>query len=90
MQLTAAEVVKRSLNGRRVRLKARLIGQSANATEFVYQLEDGTQRFNAVLLRSDATHETVGLSRDSVLEVTGVALIQNGTAAWPGVALDSG
>ena len=49
----------------------------------------GQQRFNAVLLRNDATRETVGLSRDSVLELTGVALIQNGTAEWPGVAPDS-
>jgi diguanylate cyclase (GGDEF)-like protein/PAS domain S-box-containing protein len=83
LQLTAADVVKRSLNGRRVRLKARLISQSANATEFVYQLEEGAQRFNAILLRSAATHDIVGLSRDSVLEVTGVALIQSGSPEWP-------
>ncbi len=87
LRLTAAEVVKRSLNGRQVRLKARLISQSATESEFVYQLEDGEQRFNAVLLRNDATHEVVGLSRDSVLQVTGVALIQNGTAEWPGALL---
>jgi diguanylate cyclase (GGDEF)-like protein/PAS domain S-box-containing protein len=87
LHLTAAEVVQRSLNGRRVHLKARLIGQSANATEFVYQLEDGTQRFNAVLLRNDATREVVGLSRDSILDLTGVALIQKGTAEWPGALM---
>jgi diguanylate cyclase (GGDEF)-like protein/PAS domain S-box-containing protein len=87
LELTAAEVVKRSLNGKRVRLKARLVGQSATPTEFVYQLEEGTQRFNAVLLRNDATHEIVGLSRDSVLVVTGVALIEKGTAEWPGALL---
>jgi len=83
LQLTAAEVVKRSLDGRRVHLKAHLISQSANATEFVYQLQDGEQRFNAVLLRSDVTGETVGLQRDSVLELTGVALIRSGTSEWP-------
>lgn len=87
LQLTAAEVIKRSLNGRRVHLKARLIGQSANPTEFVYQLEDGAQRFNAVLPRSDAAREIVSLSRDSILEITGVALIQNGSAEWPGALL---
>jgi diguanylate cyclase (GGDEF)-like protein/PAS domain S-box-containing protein len=87
LRLTAAEIIKRSLHGKRVRLKARLVGQSANATEFVYQLEEGTQRFNAILLRNNATHETVGLSRDSVLEVTGVALTQKGTADWPGALL---
>jgi diguanylate cyclase (GGDEF)-like protein/PAS domain S-box-containing protein len=83
LQLTANEVIKRSLNGRRVHLKARLIGQSANANEFVYQLEDGTQRFNAVLLRNDATREIVGLSKGSILELTGVALIEGGTPEWP-------
>jgi diguanylate cyclase (GGDEF)-like protein/PAS domain S-box-containing protein len=83
LQLTAADVVKRSLNGRRVHLKARLISQSANATEFVYQLESGGQRFNAVLLKSDSTHETVGLSSDSILELTGIALIQSGNPEWP-------
>jgi diguanylate cyclase (GGDEF)-like protein/PAS domain S-box-containing protein len=87
LEVTAAEVVQHSLNGRRVHLKARLIGQSANASEFVYQLEEGTQRFNAILRRNDATHEVVGLSRDSVLEVTGVALIHNGSAAWPDALL---
>jgi diguanylate cyclase (GGDEF)-like protein/PAS domain S-box-containing protein len=87
LRVTAAEAVQRSLNGRRVRVKARLIGQSANETEFVYQLEDGSQRFNAVLLRNDVTREVVGLSHDSVLDLTGVALIQNGTAEWPGALL---
>ena len=81
--LTAAEVVKRSLNGRRVHLEARLISQSANAAEFVYQLESGGQRFNAVLMRSDTARETVVLAPGSRLELTGVALIQSGTPEWP-------
>ncbi|MFZ1083998.1 MAG: sensor domain-containing diguanylate cyclase [Terracidiphilus sp.] len=80
---TAAEVVKRSLNGKLVRVKARLISQSANATEIVYQLESEGQRFNAVLPRSDATRELVGLTRGSVLELNGIALIQGGTQEWP-------
>ena len=83
LELTAEEVVKRSLDRRRVHLKARLISQEADATEFVYQLQEGGQLFNAVLLRSDATRETVGLQRDSVLELTGVALIRSGTPEWP-------
>lgn len=81
--LTAAEAVKRSLNGSRVHIRARLISQSANATEFVYRLESGGERFNAVMLRNNSTSETLGLSRDSVLELTGVALIQGGTPEWP-------
>lgn len=87
IQLSAAEIIRHSINGKRVRLKAHLIGQNATATEFVYQLEEGTQRFNAVLLRNDATNEIVGLSRDSILEVTGVALIQNGNEGRPDALL---
>jgi diguanylate cyclase (GGDEF)-like protein/PAS domain S-box-containing protein len=73
---TAAEVVKNSLDGSRVHLKAHLISQSTDATEVVYQLQDGDQRFKAVLLRSDASGAAVGLAPDSVLELTGVALLQ--------------
>jgi len=83
LQVTAAEIIRHAINGKRVRLKTHLIGQSATATEFVYELEQGTQRFNAVLLRNDATREIVGLSRDSVLEVTGVALIQDRNEGGP-------
>jgi diguanylate cyclase (GGDEF)-like protein/PAS domain S-box-containing protein len=80
---TAAEILKHSLNGRRVHLKAQLVDQNKNATEFVYQLQDGTQHFHAVLLRGDSVTETVRLAPNSVLDLTGVALIQNGNAAWP-------
>jgi len=83
LELNAAEVVKRSLNGRRVHLHARLISQSANAAEFVYQLESGGQRFNAVLMRGDTARETVVLAPGSHIELTGVALIQGGTSEWP-------
>jgi diguanylate cyclase (GGDEF)-like protein/PAS domain S-box-containing protein len=82
-RVTAAEILKHSLDGRRVHLKARLIGQSANATEFVYEFQEGNQSFHAVLLRGDSTRDTVGLTPDSVLELTGVALIQRGSPEWP-------
>ncbi|MGA2673312.1 MAG: EAL domain-containing protein [Terracidiphilus sp.] len=83
IQLTAAAIVKHAFNGRRVRLKGRLTGQQANATEFVYDLEDGGQSFTAILPRSDATREMMSLPRDSVLELTGVAVLQHGTSVWP-------
>lgn len=83
LEMNAANIVKQSLSGRRVHMKARLIGQSASATEFVYQLDDGGQRFNAVLLRNETTRETVGLTHQSVLELTGIALVQGGTPEWP-------
>lgn len=79
LHLTAAEVLKGALNGRRVFLHARLISQTEGPAEIVYQLEDGGQRFDAILLRNSATHDTVQLTPDSVLDLTGVALIQDGT-----------
>ena len=83
LRLTAAEVVKHGLNGRRVHLRASLIGQSSNATETVYRLEGAGERFNAVLLRNDAMRETVSLTPGSVLDLTGVALLQSGRPEWP-------
>jgi diguanylate cyclase (GGDEF)-like protein/PAS domain S-box-containing protein len=83
LDLTAEEVLKRSLNGRRVRLKAHLISQSASATEYLFLLDDGQQRFSAKLLRNNATREVVGLAADSNLELTGVAVIRTATPQWP-------
>jgi diguanylate cyclase (GGDEF)-like protein/PAS domain S-box-containing protein len=83
LDVTAAEALKRSLNGRQVHLKARLVSQSVNATKYVYEFEDGELRFSATLQRNDATRETVVLSRDSILELTGVAVIRGGTPEWP-------
>ena len=83
LNLSAAEILKRSLNGRQVHLKARLISQTANDTGVVYQLEDGDQRFTASLLQADAARQTVNLSRNSILELTGVAVVRKGTSEWP-------
>jgi diguanylate cyclase (GGDEF)-like protein/PAS domain S-box-containing protein len=83
LQTTVDDVLKHSLNGRRVHLRARLIGQSVNALEFVYQLEDHGQRFNAILPRTDATREIVRLSPNSELKLTGVALVQGVNKEWP-------
>ncbi|MFZ1083494.1 MAG: EAL domain-containing protein [Terracidiphilus sp.] len=83
LNLSAAEIIKRSLNGWQVHLKARLISQTANDTGVVYQLEDGDQRFTATLLQNDAARQAVGLARNSELEVTGVAVVRKGTSEWP-------
>jgi len=83
LRLTAAEGVKRSLNGTRVRLNARLVSQSSNETEFIYKLESGELRFNAVLLRNEAARDTVNLAPGSTLELTGMAVVQGGSPEWP-------
>ena len=83
LNLTAQEILKQSLTGRRVRVRARLLSQTATATGYVYVLEDGDQRFAATLLRNDSTREIIGLARNSLLELTGVPVIQGGTPQWP-------
>jgi PAS domain S-box-containing protein len=83
IETTAEDVLKRSLNGKQVRLKAHLISQSTSTSGYVYQLEDGDQRFSATLLRTESTSEFVGLSRNSDLQLTGVAVIRSATAEWP-------
>ena len=83
LHLTATEIVRGSLDGKRVHLTARLIRQSANATEFVYQLEDGNQQFNAVIRRTESTRETMALAANSMLEVTGVSILEDGRHGWP-------
>jgi uncharacterized protein YhbP (UPF0306 family) len=83
LDLTAEEVLKRFLNGRRVRLRAHLISQSSSATEYLFLLEDGQQRFSAKLLRNNAAREVVGLASDSNLELTGVVVIRSATPQWP-------
>jgi diguanylate cyclase (GGDEF)-like protein/PAS domain S-box-containing protein len=83
LTLSAAEIIKRSLNGWQVHLNARLISQSANDTGVVYQLEDGDQRFTATLLQNDAARQAVNLAHNSILEVTGVAVVRKGTSQWP-------
>jgi diguanylate cyclase (GGDEF)-like protein/PAS domain S-box-containing protein len=83
LDLSAEEVLKNHLNGRRVRLRAHLISQTATATEYLLLLDDGRQRFSAKLLRSNAARELVGLASDSNLELTGVAVIRSATPQWP-------
>jgi len=83
LNLTAEEILEQSLSGKRVRVRARLLSQTATATGYVYLLEDGDRRFTATLLRNDPTREIVGLARNSLLELTGVPVIQGGTPKWP-------
>jgi diguanylate cyclase (GGDEF)-like protein/PAS domain S-box-containing protein len=87
LDVTAEEAIKRLLNGRRVHLNGRLISQSATATGYVYQFEDGDLQFSAALQRNDATRETVVLTRDSILELTGVAIIHGATPERPATLL---
>jgi diguanylate cyclase (GGDEF)-like protein/PAS domain S-box-containing protein len=82
-EVTASEALQRGLNGVRVRIRAHLVGQNASATEFVFYLDDGKQRFSARLERNEATREIVGMPNGAYLRLTGVAVIRKGTPQWP-------
>jgi diguanylate cyclase (GGDEF)-like protein/PAS domain S-box-containing protein len=83
LDVTAAEVVGRSLNGWRVRLKARLISQKTLPLEYEYQFEDGSQRFTAILSNNSESRGLVGLPSDVLLQLTGVAIIRSRTPERP-------
>ena len=83
LRLSAAEVLKTSLHGRLVKLRARLMEQTENPTEHVFLLEDGDQRFSAVLPKANAGARVVSLPVGSILELTGVAVIQDATPGQP-------
>jgi len=84
LDLTAEQAVKPEMNGMRVRLRARLLSQSANQEGYDYQFEDGDVRFTAELMHNDATREIVSLLPNSALELTGVAVLQGATPERPG------
>jgi diguanylate cyclase (GGDEF)-like protein/PAS domain S-box-containing protein len=83
LEVSASQVLERGLSGMRVRLSAQLVGQSTNATEFVFFLDDGKQRFSARLPRNEITREIVGLPEGAFLKLTGVAVIRKVKSQWP-------
>ncbi len=83
LRLSAAEVLKASLHGRLVKLQARLIGHTEDATQHIFLLQDGNVRFSAVLPKASAGARVVSLPSESVLELTGVAVIHEATPERP-------
>jgi diguanylate cyclase (GGDEF)-like protein/PAS domain S-box-containing protein len=83
LRISAADIVRGSLDGKRVHLTARLLSQSANAHAFFFQMRDGDERFSAVMRRTDSTTETMRLPPGSVLEVTGFSVLKDGSPGSP-------
>jgi diguanylate cyclase (GGDEF)-like protein/PAS domain S-box-containing protein len=87
LTLSASDLMKGSYNGRRVRLRARLTGQSEGAHAYIYQLADGQQAFSAILLHGPSAPSMLRLPAGSSLEMTGVAVIQKTSQGRPGAML---
>jgi diguanylate cyclase (GGDEF)-like protein/PAS domain S-box-containing protein len=87
LELSAAALMNGSYNGRRVRLRARLMAQSEASQAYVYQFRAGPQSFSALLLHGPAAPAMLRLPAGSTLELTGVAVIQRGSQRQPGSLL---
>ena len=80
---TAADVLKSSLDRKRVQLRAKLIEQTSTPRETMFLLDDGTRRFRATLPRTAASEEIVWLHTNAVLDITGLALVRAATVDQP-------
>lgn len=74
--VTAFEIVRLSLYGYRVRLKARLVGHDNRASEQIYYFSAGKESFSARLFTNGATSQMAGLPNGSYVELTGVAAMR--------------
>jgi PAS domain S-box-containing protein len=83
LRLSAAEVLKASIHGRLVKLQARLIGHTEDATQHIFLLQDGQVRFSAVLPKVSAGARVASLPNESNLELTGVSVIGDATPQQP-------
>ena len=82
-RLSAAEVLKASVHGKLVKLRARLIGHTESPTEHLFLLEEGNQRFIALLPKVSTGARVVSLPSESILELTGVPVIRAATPERP-------
>jgi PAS domain S-box-containing protein len=69
-----SELLSRPPDGKVVRLRVRLSGQTTSADEHVFLLSDGSRSFRAALPRGNSDRGVVSLPRDSILELTGVVI----------------
>jgi diguanylate cyclase (GGDEF)-like protein/PAS domain S-box-containing protein len=80
---TVEEMLKDSLNGRRVQLKARLEGQEEDSAQITFHLADHDQLFTAVLLLSENSRKVETFPKGSTLELSGVELLQSASKNLP-------
>jgi PAS domain S-box-containing protein len=77
--LSAGALLGHPADGRVVRVRARLIEQTTDASEHLFLLSDGGATFRAALPRASSDPGVVTLPRDSLLELTGVVIPRRGT-----------
>jgi PAS domain S-box-containing protein len=79
----AIDLVNLPSDGKVVRVRARLLEQTPNANECTFLLSDGNHTFRASLPKTNLDHGVVNLTRNSILELTGVVVPHSTGAALP-------
>ena len=86
LNTTVEEIVKNSLNGKRVHLKARLESEEGDSSQVVFHFRDEDRAFSALLLPGENSRKIDAFPKGSTLEVQGVEVLQsNGKNAPPSV-----
>ena len=77
LNTTIAEILKNSLNGKRVHLKARLEDMQADPSQTAFHFSDQGHRFSALLLEGDSFRKIDAFPKGSTMELEGVELLQS-------------
>ncbi|MGA2351515.1 MAG: sensor domain-containing diguanylate cyclase [Terracidiphilus sp.] len=84
LNTTVAEILKNSLNGKRVHLKARLESQEGDSSQISFHFTDQNHPFSALLLLGENSRKVNAFPRRSTLELQGVEILKsNGKNAPP-------
>ncbi len=81
------EILKNSLNGKRVHLKARLESQEADSSQITFHLLDQGHPFMALLLQGENSRKIDAFPKGSTLELQGVELLQSKGKNLPSTVL---
>ena len=86
LNTTVQEILKNSLNGKRVQLKARLENQEADPSQITFHFSDHDHPFTALLLLSEGARKIEAFPKGSTVELSGVEVLQSSSkSASPAV-----
>jgi diguanylate cyclase (GGDEF)-like protein/PAS domain S-box-containing protein len=86
LNTTVDEILKNSLNGRRVHLKVRLESQVGDSSQIAFHFTDQDHPFTALLLLGENSRKIDAFPKGSTLELLGVEVLEsNGKNAPPSV-----
>jgi diguanylate cyclase (GGDEF)-like protein/PAS domain S-box-containing protein len=77
LNTTVEEILKNSLNGKRVQLKARLEGLDENPSQITFHFTEQDHPFTALLLTSENSRKINAFPKGSTLEMRGVEVLQS-------------